>query len=75
MESRRRLPFVGVTGPLRAILKGSRLRAHPAAPFGDMMLAGCYGLVRACAQKLPQRREEIEASLAGRPDLDPSHAH
>ncbi|MSQ33694.1 MAG: pyruvate formate lyase-activating protein [Dehalococcoidia bacterium] len=75
LESRRRLPFVGVTGPLRAILKGSRLRAHPAAPFGDMMLAGCYGLVRACAQKLPQRREEIEASLAGRPDLDPSHAH
>ncbi len=75
LESRRRLPFVGVTGPLRARLQGSRLRAHPAAPFGDMMLAGCYGLVRACSQKLPQWREEIEAALAGQPAPGPGHAH
>jgi hypothetical protein len=63
------MPFVAVTGPLRGRLVGSALKAHPAAPFGDMMLAGCYGLVRACAVKLPQWRDEIEAALA------PERAH
>jgi len=29
-----------------------------------MMLAGCFGLVRACAAKLPAWRAEIERALA-----------
>ncbi|MBI4775052.1 MAG: DUF1786 domain-containing protein [Deltaproteobacteria bacterium] len=33
------------TGPQRALIKTGDV--HPAAPFGDMMLSGCFGLVRA----------------------------
>jgi uncharacterized protein (DUF1786 family) len=36
---------VAVTGPQRALALG--LGWHLAAPFGNMMLTGCYGLVRA----------------------------
>lgn len=39
-----------VLGPRREILRG---HAHCIAPFGDMMLAGCYGLVRACIAAKP----------------------
>lgn len=41
--------FVAVTGPRRSLVahKGYYL----AAPFGDMMLAGCFGLVAAVAAK------------------------
>jgi hypothetical protein len=28
-----------------------------------MMISGCFGLVRAFAEKYPQHREEIEAAL------------
>jgi len=38
-------PFVAVTGPRRALADG--LGYHPAAPYGDMMLAGSFGLVAA----------------------------
>jgi uncharacterized protein (DUF1786 family) len=41
-----RLPLV-VTGPRRDLLAGSRLPAEFAAPHGDMMLTGCFGLLRA----------------------------
>ncbi len=58
-----RSPFVAVTGPRRRMLSGSKLRPYFAAPYGDMMLAGCYGAARACARKFPQWREEIEAAL------------
>jgi len=37
--------FFAVTGPRRALAEG--LSWHMAAPFGNMMLAGCYGLIRA----------------------------
>jgi uncharacterized protein (DUF1786 family) len=37
-------PHVAVTGPNRSRLLPD---AYPAAPFGDMMLTGCFGLVRA----------------------------
>lgn len=33
------------TGPQRSLIKTADV--HPAAPFGDMMLSGCFGLVRA----------------------------
>jgi len=36
---------VSVTGPRRSLVEG--LGYSPAAPFGDMMLTGCFGLVAA----------------------------
>jgi len=41
-------PFVAVTGPRRALADG--LGYYPAAPYGDMMLAGAFGLVAAVRQ-------------------------
>ncbi len=37
--------FVSVTGPRRCI--AADLNYHGANPFGDMMMTGCYGLVKA----------------------------
>jgi uncharacterized protein (DUF1786 family) len=56
---------VAVTGPRRAMLAGSILRPHFPAPFGDMMLTGCFGLLSATADLLPELREPILASLQG----------
>ncbi len=41
-----RLPLI-VTGPRRGLLRGSALGLVFAAPHGDMMLTGCFGLLRA----------------------------
>ena len=49
-----RLPLI-VTGPRRDLLAGSELPAEFAAPHGDMMLTGCFGLLRA----IQDRHEEI----------------
>jgi uncharacterized protein (DUF1786 family) len=49
-----RLPLI-ITGPRRDLLAGSELPAEFAAPHGDMMLTGCFGLLRA----LRDRHEEI----------------
>jgi uncharacterized protein (DUF1786 family) len=57
--------FVAATGPQRGKLAGSRLRPHFASPHGDMMLTGCFGLLRAFAARHPSWREEIEAALGG----------
>ncbi|HYA33647.1 MAG TPA: DUF1786 domain-containing protein [Candidatus Bathyarchaeia archaeon] len=37
--------WVTVIGPQRQIMKDSRVNPYFAAPSGDMMLAGCFGLV------------------------------
>jgi uncharacterized protein (DUF1786 family) len=60
----RGLPFLAVTGPQRGRLRQTRL-LHPyfAAPHGDMMLSGCFGMVSAFAYRYPEWREEIEAAL------------
>jgi len=44
------LPFFA-TGPRRGLLAGSELPLEHAAPHGDMMLAGCFGLLRAFAER------------------------
>ena len=44
------LPVI-VTGPRRALLEDSDLSMEFAAPHGDMMLTGCYGLLRALADR------------------------
>lgn len=56
-------PFLAVTGPQRGRLRRSRLQPYFATPHGDMMISGCFGLVRAFATRYPQRREEIERAL------------
>lgn len=59
-------PFgVVVTGPRRAMLEASVLRPYFAVPFGDMMIAGCFGLLAATADVLPELGEPIRQSLAG----------
>ena len=55
--------WVAVTGPRRGLLAGSRLKPYLAVPYGDMMMAGCWGLVRACAQHLPWTAEAIGRAL------------
>jgi len=60
--------FFAVTGPRRSLIRGVSLSLYDAVPHGDMMLAGCFGLVRAYAGKDPDHREEIEATLAGTGD-------
>jgi hypothetical protein len=39
-------------------------KVYHAVPHGAMMQAGCFGLLRAVAAKLPRFREAIEAGLA-----------
>jgi uncharacterized protein (DUF1786 family) len=63
---------VVVTGPRRSMFvgrDGSRstptLRPYFATPFGDMMIAGCFGLMAATADVLPELQETIYASLNG----------
>jgi uncharacterized protein (DUF1786 family) len=60
---RRAFPFLAVTGPRREILRGSSLHPYEATPHGDMMLAGCFGLLRAFANHEPAMGSLIEPSL------------
>lgn len=48
-DSSRPFPFLSVTGPRRALLRDSQLQPYEATPHGDMMIAGCFGLLRALA--------------------------
>jgi uncharacterized protein (DUF1786 family) len=54
---------VAVTGPRRNMLRRSSLNPHFAVPFGDMMITGCFGLLAAIADVLPELAEPIRASL------------
>jgi uncharacterized protein (DUF1786 family) len=70
---------VVVTGPRRSMFEiadrrlksessgrlSSVLRPYFATPFGDMMIAGCFGLLAATAEVLPNLAEPIQASLQG----------
>lgn len=57
------LTRVAVTGPRRALLKSSSLPIYFAVPHGDQMLAGCFGLLRACADLFPAWGTEINQAL------------
>lgn len=59
-------PFdVAVSGPRRSLMQSAEtLRTYFPAPFGDMMIAGCFGLLAATADILPDLRETIQASLS-----------
>jgi uncharacterized protein (DUF1786 family) len=70
---------VAVTGPRRNIFRtstlpvdarvppmGGTLRPYFPTPFGDMMITGCFGLLAATADVLPDLGETIHASLNGK---------
>jgi uncharacterized protein (DUF1786 family) len=52
-----------VTGPRWSLIRGSALKPYFAAPYGDMMMAGNYGLLRAYAENVPESAEVINARL------------
>jgi|SRR5215207_1305339 len=61
---------VVVTGPRRSMFNQKseiedRKSLHPyfAVPFGDMMIAGCFGLLAATAEIMPDVAETIHGSL------------
>jgi uncharacterized protein (DUF1786 family) len=56
---------LAVTGPRRAMMVGSAHAPYFAVPYGDMMIAGCFGMVRAFADVYPQHREPILEALGG----------
>lgn len=63
---------VVVTGPRRSMFNRQlsienrkSLRPYFAAPFGDMMIAGCFGLLAATAEVLPDLAEAIQGSMRG----------
>jgi hypothetical protein len=70
---------VVVTGPRRSMFNRKSLivnrqssienhkslRPYFATPFGDMMIAGCFGLLAATAEVLPDLTETIHGSLRG----------
>ena len=67
-----RASLVAVTGPRRALLAGEPVRLvpgaapvqpYPAVPYGDMMMAGCWGLVRAAAHVFAWATEAISGAL------------
>ena len=43
--------LVAVTGPKRNIARDSKMDIYFAAPHGDMMMTGCFGLVEAYKNK------------------------
>lgn len=57
------LPFLSVTGPRRALLHGSELKPYACTPHGDMMITGCFGLLRALADNNPTLAPAIEPAL------------
>ncbi|OGO40373.1 MAG: hypothetical protein A2Z04_04840 [Chloroflexi bacterium RBG_16_57_9] len=54
-----------IVGPRRGLLRESALPIYQAVPHGDMMLVGCFGLIRAYAQKDAAHGDEIAAVLDG----------
>lgn len=63
---------VVVTGPRRSMfnrksqtVNQKSLRPYFATPFGDMMIAGCFGLLAATAEVMPNLTETIRGSLRG----------
>jgi uncharacterized protein (DUF1786 family) len=56
---------LAVVGPRRSLLQSSRFSPYLAVPFGDMMNAGNFGLLRGLAEVHPEWADVLNASLAG----------
>ena len=77
---------VAITGPRRSLIQSTNtggfnthgtsegLRPYFAVPFGDMMLTGCFGLLAATAELLPDIKDEVEASMIPSPNGSGSRA-
>lgn len=52
-----------ITGPRRGMMNASPLKPYYAVPFGDMMIAGCFGLLSAAADLLPDLHDPILHAL------------
>ena len=59
--------MVAATGPQRSKIRHSALNPYFAAPFGDMMIGGCFGLLRAFAEVHPESCDAIESRLGALP--------
>lgn len=59
---------VAITGPRRNLLRDSRLRPCFVAPFGDMMMSGCFGLLAATANLIPDLHAPIQTALNAQKD-------
>ena len=57
------LDFLAVTGPRWSLIRGSTLNPYLAVPYGDMMMAGNYGLLRAYAEHMPEAAGAIGLRL------------
>jgi len=55
---------------MNGISTSSTLRPYFAVPFGDMMIAGCFGLLAATADRIPELSEPILKSLSNRTGSD-----
>ena len=55
---------IAVTGPRRNMMANSSLRPYFPAPFGDMMITGCFGLLAAVADIFPELAQPIQVSLS-----------
>ena len=58
---------VSATGPQRSKIRDTTLRPYFAAPFGDMMIGGCFGLLRAYAEVHPEAADAVESRLGTLP--------
>lgn len=58
---------ITVTGPRRSMFSGgaSTLRPYFSVPFGDMMIAGCFGMLSAASDLLPEIAGDVKESLKG----------
>lgn len=63
ISGKEKIRFLSIIGPMRNLLRNSRLNPYFATPHGSMMLAGPFGLVKACGDRFPEFREEIKGSL------------
>ena len=55
---------VAVTGPRRNMMRHSCHRPYFAVPFGDMMIAGCFGMLRALPDLYPEFAGPVLDSLS-----------
>lgn len=55
--------MVAVTGPRRGKIRDTVLQPYFAAPFGDMMISGCFGLLRGFGEVYPEARDAIDSRL------------
>ncbi len=53
-----------VSGPRRSLMRKSSLRLYFSAPFGDMMISGCFGLLAAMADRVPELASVITTALS-----------